>query len=46
MKTRTFTWILFCVTAAGVIATLAHLAYAMHAYEHCSIIYFIAKELW
>ncbi|MCD8357112.1 MAG: hypothetical protein LUE11_11175 [Clostridia bacterium] len=26
--------------------TIAHLIYAVYAYQHCSIIYFIAKELW
>ena len=26
--------------------TLAHLFYAVYDYEHCSIIYFIGKELW
>ena len=26
--------------------TVAHLLYAINAYQHCSIIYFIGKELW
>ena len=24
----------------------AHFIYAVYAYEHCSIIYFVGKELW
>ena len=27
-------------------ATVAHFVYAVYAYQHASIIYFIAKELW
>lgn len=46
MRERTF-WTLFLALAAlGVILTAAHLLYAIWAYQHCSIIYFIAKELW
>ncbi len=26
--------------------TAAHLIYTVYAYQHCSIIYFIGKELW
>ena len=26
--------------------TVAHFIYAVYAYKHCSIIYFIGKELW
>lgn len=46
MKTKTFYIILAVVLAVCVILTVAHLAYAVYAYNHCSIIYFIAKELW
>ena len=46
MKERTFWITLWGVVAACVTATLAHFAYAVYAYQHCSIIYFIGKELW
>lgn len=46
MKERTFTRIMIAVILACVLFTLAHFAYAIYAYKHCSIIYFIAKELW
>ncbi len=46
MKERTFYRILLGVTAFCALATLAHFAYAVYAYDHSSIIQFIAKELW
>ena len=46
MKDRTFSIILFVVLGVCVLLTLAHFAYAIYAYQHCSIIEFIAKELW
>jgi|LSQX01.1.fsa_nt_gb hypothetical protein len=46
MKDRTFSIILFAVLGVCVLLTLAHFAYAIYAYQHCSIIEFIAKELW
>ncbi len=46
MKERTFRVILLAVIAICLILTVAHLIYAIDAYQHCSIIYFIAKELW
>ena len=46
MKTRTFTIVLFTVLAVCALLTVAHAVYALYAYQHCSIIYFIAKELW
>ena len=46
MKQRTFLTVLCVVTALCLLLTLAHLAYAIYAYRHCSIIYFIGKELW
>ena len=41
----------FWITLGGVVgvcltATVAHFVYAVYAYQHASIIYFIAKELW
>ena len=46
MKDRTFYIVLFSVLGLCVALTLAHFAYAIYAYQHCSIIYFIGKELW
>ena len=46
MKDRTFYTLLLSIAGAGAVATLAHFIYAVYAYNHCSIIYFIAKELW
>lgn len=46
MKERTFFKILLAVTGIASALTIAHLIYAVYAYQHCSIIYFIAKELW
>jgi len=34
------------VITVCIILTIAHFAYDVFAYRHCSIIYFIAKELW
>jgi hypothetical protein len=38
--------VLALMIAVGLLITLAHFAYAVYAYHHCSIIEFIAKELW
>jgi len=46
MKRRTFMIVLFSIVAICVLLTVAHFIYASYAYEHCSIIYFIGKELW
>ena len=46
MKEKTFYWVLAAVVALCVLATVAHICYAAYAYQHCSIIQFIAKELW
>ncbi len=46
MTERTFTKILIAVIAVCLVLTVAHLIYDIYAYQHCSIIYFIAKELW
>ncbi len=39
-------WILAGIMGGGVFATILHLIYIVQAYRHCSIIFFIAKELW
>lgn len=46
MKDRTFYTVLFLVIGVCLTVTLAHFIYAVYAYQHCSIIYFIGKELW
>ncbi len=46
MKERTFWVVLVAVTGICLALTLAHFLYAVYAYQHCSIIYFIGKELW
>lgn len=46
MKDRTFVRVLLWVTAVCLVLTVGHMLYAVYAYQHCSIIEFIAKELW
>jgi len=46
MQEKLFYRILLAVVILGLLVTLCHLAYCIYAYQHCSIIYFIGKELW
>ena len=46
MSDRLFIKLLAVTLIVCVTLTLLHLAYAIYAYQHCSIIYFIGKELW
>jgi hypothetical protein len=46
MKKRKFLKILLSVIGICLALTIIHFAYVVYAYEHCSIIYFIGKELW
>ena len=46
MKPKTFRLALACVILAGLLFTAAHIAWAWYAYEHASIIKFIAGEIW
>ena len=46
MSDKVFYRILFSVLAVCLVLTLAHLIWAINAYQSCSIIYFIGKELW
>ena len=46
MKEKTFYKVLLVVVVLCALATAAHICYAAYAYQHCSIIQFIAKELW
>ncbi len=43
---RTYYTIPFAFLGIRAALTVAHLAYVIYAYEHCSIIYFMGKELW
>lgn len=46
MKPRTFRILFCCLAGLLLLLTAAHFAYAWYAYQHASIIQFIAKELW
>ena len=46
MSDKTFVRLLIAVLTVCVIATAAHFVYAIDAYQRCSIICFIGKELW
>lgn len=46
MKDKIFYRLLFSVLGVCLALTLAHFIYIIYAYNHCSIIYFIGKELW
>ena len=46
MKNKVFISILLSVVIVCAVLTAAHALYALYLYRHCSIIYFISKELW
>ena len=46
MSDKVFLRLLTVILAVCIVLTIAHLAWAIYAYGHCSIIYFIGKELW
>ena len=46
MKEKYGKLIFWLVFGACLAFTVAHLIYAVYAYQHCSIIYFVGKELW
>ena len=46
MKERAFLIVLYTTVGLCAVLTLVHLIYAIYAYQHCSIIYFVSKELW
>ena len=46
MKPRTFHILLYSLLALCLLLTAAHFVYAYYAYQHDSIIQFIARELW
>ena len=46
MKEKTFLGVLAVVVGVCLLLTIMHTAYAVYAYQHASIIAFIAGELW
>ncbi len=46
MNHKTFRRLALTVVGVCLIFTIIHMIYAIQAYQHCSIIYFIGKELW
>ena len=46
MEEKTFQRVMLAVVAVCLALTIAHFAYVVYAYQHCSIIYFIGEELW
>ncbi|MBQ7922841.1 MAG: hypothetical protein IJ325_09760 [Clostridia bacterium] len=46
MKDKLFWKLMIALLAVCLVVTVVHLIYAIYAYQHCSIIYFIGKELW
>lgn len=46
MKSNVFARAMLFIIAICLILTIAHVIYAIYAYQHCSIIQFIARELW
>lgn len=46
MKEKAFNIILLTCLVLCLVVTTFHVIWALYAYEHSSIIYFISKELW
>lgn len=46
MTDRVFFKVLMVIVGICLALTLAHIVYDIYAYQHSSIIYFVAKELW
>lgn len=46
MSDSVFRKVLLAVLCICLVLTIAHAAYIVYAYQHCSIIQFIAEELW
>ena len=46
MKPRTFSILFYGLVGLLLLLTVGHLIYAWHAYQHASIIQFIAREVW
>ncbi len=46
MSEKNYSRLVYGLLGLGSALTLGHLAYVVYAYAHCSIIRFIAGELW
>ncbi len=46
MNEKTYFRLLLSLIAIGLVGTVAHFLWAADAYQSCSIIEFIARELW
>ena len=46
MKDKIFSRVMAALVLLGLLLTAAHAAYALYAYQNCSIIYFVAEEPW
>ena len=46
MKSRTFSILFYSLVGLCLLLTIGHLIYAWYAYQHASIIQFIAREVW
>jgi hypothetical protein len=46
MKDRIFRRLLYSLVGGGLALTVSHFIYGIYAYQHCSIIEFIAREPW
>lgn len=46
MTERVFSKILIITVVICILLTAVHVIYDVYAYQHSSIIYFVAKELW
>jgi hypothetical protein len=46
MGEKTFLRLFLALLVLCLVLTILHTVYAIYAYRHCSIIYFIGKELW
>lgn len=46
MNEKTFRRALFILLIVCILVTIAHFTYDVFAYRNCSVIYFVARELW
>ncbi|MCR5085977.1 MAG: hypothetical protein K6B39_01130 [Lachnospiraceae bacterium] len=46
MSEKGYRRLVLAIFVTGIVLTLAHLCYIIYAYKQCSVIYFIAEELW
>lgn len=46
MSEKKYSRLVYWLLGACSVLTAGHLAYVVYAYAHCSIVQFIARELW